>query len=85
LIHEDEAVATLLTAFLDDSRLGIGKHLRRCELKACGRLFISRAGRQGGPRRKYCCDEHREKADRDDAAHRVARMRMANKRAKAHK
>jgi hypothetical protein len=83
LVGSDQAVRTLLPIFLDDSQLGIGKLLRRCELKTCNLLFISRAARLGGPRRKYCCDEHREKADRQDAPNRVARMRSASKRARA--
>jgi hypothetical protein len=83
LVGSAEAVRRLLPVFLDDTRLGIGKKLRRCELKTCARVFISRAAPLGGPRRKYCCDEHREKSDREDAANRVARMRK--KRARAHK
>ncbi len=85
MVASEEAVERLLPVFLDDPRLGIGKRLRSCALESCGRVFISRAGRLGGPRRKYCCDEHREKADRADAVYRVARKRSADKRAAKHK
>lgn len=83
LLGSDEAAVRLLTAFLDDRKLGIGKQLRRCELASCARVFISRASKAGGPRRKYCADEHRELADRQDASNRMSRKRKADKRAAA--
>lgn len=70
-----DAVLTLLKLFLADRNLGIGLNLRRCKYEECGRAFIARANKAGGPRRKYCSAEHQQLADRKAAVERAALWR----------
>jgi hypothetical protein len=70
-----EGVIEWLLILLDDPVVGIGKHLRSCALPSCGRRFISKSTSKGGPRRKYCCDDHQELADRHNAKARMAHRR----------
>lgn len=50
-------MVVLAAAYLIDERLELGKALRQCELKKCGKYFMDVLDR-GRQRRQYCCDRH---------------------------
>jgi hypothetical protein len=46
-----------------DSGRSFGENLSRCRLPSCGKFFLARQNRKGGPpNRKFCCADHRREA-----------------------
>lgn len=77
---DHDAVEGLLLAFMMDPTKPAGGEVRVCALKTCGRYFVAKKNAKGGPRRRYCADEHRIEADRNAAIVRMSARRAAEKR-----
>lgn len=77
--RDHEAAVALLTVFLLDPDKPFGDELRECALEECTDYFFSLKNPAGGPRRKYCSDEHSETADKMKALERQARRRERRK------
>ena len=58
-----------------DKQKGIGKHLRKCKLNSCERVFISQASSKGGRRPLFCTDNHRKEAASQTGAKRTRKYR----------
>lgn len=71
-------------ALLYDKDREYGKRLRQCAYEPCERWFLSYA-EGGGPRPKYCCEQHQEQADKDRAPNRALASRARAKKVKKEK
>jgi len=79
IINNGAAFYAFVAVLLLDRRPGLGRDLRRCELKSCRRFFLVRHGR-GRPQNRFCSSEHLRSAHDLEAADRMRRLRAARKR-----
>ncbi len=76
---DHEAAIALLSVLLLDPDRPFGDELRECALEECTNYFLAMKNPAGGPRRKYCSDEHSDTADKMKAVERHAQLRKRRK------
>jgi hypothetical protein len=74
IIGDVAALYAFVAILLLDEGRGLGRDLRRCKLKTCGRFFLVQPG-PGRPRSRFCDD----KCHAREAADRMRRLRAARK------
>jgi hypothetical protein len=72
-----DALLRPLAQLLQDAAESFSEELCRCSLSTCGAVFVKdrKQSGPGAPRRQFCCKEHAEDGNREQARWRMARLR----------